>query len=174
MVGRQPLAVTLRPAVREDMAAVQAIYSHYVTRTTISFEEVAPTVAEMEARLAATQARNMPWLVAEEAGEIVGYTYAGPWRSRSAYRYTVEDSIYVAPFLHGRGVGRALLQALVTECTRLGYRRMVAMVGDSANQSSIALHRSLGFVQEGVLRGVGLKFDRWIDLVIMQRALAES
>jgi phosphinothricin acetyltransferase len=167
-----PLAVTVRDATPADMAEIQSIYTFYVTNTAASFEEVPPSVEEMTRRLEAAQARGLPYLVAEEKGEILGYTYAGPWRERSAYRYTVEDSIYVAPFVVRRGIGRVLLSALIDRCTALGYRQMIAVIGDSANQGSIGLHRSLGFRQEGVLRGVGLKFGRWVDVVIMHRVLS--
>ncbi len=166
-----PLAVHIRPATEEDMSQILGIYTYYVTRSCASFEEEVPALAEMQRRRAETLRRGLPYLVAEDQGEVVGYTYAGPWRPRSAYRYTVEDSIYVAPFVQRRGVGRALLGGLIDRCTELGYRRMVAVIGDSANQSSISLHRALGFRQEGVLRGVGLKFGRWIDVVMMHRVL---
>ena len=128
----------------------------------------------MRRRRDEVERRHLPYLVAEEEGEVLGYTYAGPWRSRSAYRYTVEDSIYVAPFVQRRGVGRALLGALIERCAELGYRRMIAVIGDSANQGSIGLHRALGFRQEGVLRGVGRKFGRWVDVVIMHRVLGDD
>lgn len=169
-----PLPVLVRNATEADMAQVQAIYTFYVTRTAASFEEVPPTVEEMIRRRAATLERGMPYLVAEDHGEVVGYTYAGPWRPRSAYRYTLEDSIYVAPFVQRRGVGRALLGGLIERCTEMGYRRLIAVIGDSANQSSIALHRAMGFRQEGVLRGVGLKFGRWVDVVMMHRVLGDD
>ena len=169
-----PLPVLVRDATVADMAQVQAIYSFYVTRTAASFEEEPPTVEEMIRRRAATLERGMPYLVAEDHGEVVGYTYAGPWRPRSAYRYTLEDSIYVAPFVQRRGVGRALLGGLIERCTDMGYRRLIAVIGDSANQSSIALHRAMGFRQEGVLRGVGLKFGRWVDVVMMHRVLGDD
>lgn len=169
-----PLSVAVRDATEADMTQIQAIYSFWVTRTAASFEEEPPTVEEMIRRRAATLARGMPYLVAEDDGEVVGYTYAGPWRPRTAYRYTLEDSIYVAPFVQRRGVGRALLGALIERCTEMGYRRMIGVIGDSANQSSIALHRSMGFRQEGVLRGVGLKFGRWVDVVMMHRVLDDS
>lgn len=169
-----PLPVLVRDATEADMAQVQAIYTFYVTRTAASFEEQPPTVEEMIRRRAATLERGLPYLVAEDHGEVVGYTYAGPWRPRSAYRYTLEDSIYVAPFVQRRGVGRALLGGLIERCTELGYRRLIAVIGDSANQSSIALHRAMGFRQEGVLRGVGLKFGRWVDVVMMHRVLGDD
>lgn len=166
-----PLPVVVRDAVDDDMAAIQAIYAHYVTRSAASFEEVPPTIEEMKGRRDALTGRGFPFLVAVEDGEVLGYTYAGPFRHRSAYRYTVEDSIYVAPFVVRRGIGRTLLAALIERCTALGYRQMIAVIGDSANQGSIGVHRSLGFGQEGVLRGVGLKFGRWVDVVIMHRTL---
>jgi len=168
------LPVAIRDATPEDMAAVQAIYSYYVTKTSNSFEEVPPTVEEMQSRLAKTRERGLPYLVADSDGEVVGYTYAGPWRFRSAYRYTIEDSIYVAPSVTRRGVGSALLGTLIERCTALGYRQMIGVIGDSANHGSIRLHRSLGFRQEGVLRGVGLKFGRWVDVVIMHRPLGQA
>lgn len=171
VTGQAPLPIVVRPATRADMDQIQAIYAFYVTRTAASFEEDPPSVDEMAERLDAARERGMPFLVAEERGEILGYTYAGPFRLRSAYRYTVEDSIYVAPFVTRRGIGRTLLEALIRECTALGYRQMIAVIGDSANQGSIGLHRSLGFRQEGVLRGVGFKFERWVDVVIMHRPL---
>jgi L-amino acid N-acyltransferase YncA len=168
------LPFLIRDAAPADIPSIRAIYAYYVSNSCASFEEEAPSVAEMERRLATTQERGLPYLVAETDGEILGYTYAGPFRTRSAYRYTIEDSIYVAPAVVGRGVGVALLRALVERCTDLGYRQMIGIIGDSANQASIALHRKAGFRQEGVLRGVGLKFGRWIDVVIMHRPLGEA
>ncbi len=168
------LPVLIRDAQPADMAAVHAIYAYYVTRSCASFEETPPAVEEMERRLVKTRERGLPYLVAEADGEVVGYTYAGPFRPRSAYRYTLEDSIYVAPGVARRGVGGALLGALIERCAALGYRQMIGIIGDSANQGSITLHRRLGFRQEGVLRGVGLKFGRWIDVVIMHRPLGNA
>ena len=168
------LTVQVRDATAADIEAIAAIYAFYVTRSAASFEEVPPSVEEMERRRVSLMERGLPYLVAEEKGEVLGYCYAGPWRPRSAYRYTVEDSIYVAPFVARRGIGRVLLAALIERCTRLGYRRMIAVIGDSANQGSIGLHRAMGFLQEGVLRGVGLKFGRWVDVVIMHRVLGDD
>lgn len=168
------LSLVVREAQEADMAAVQAIYAYYVTRSRASFEEIPPGVDEMQRRRAKTFARNLPYLVAEADGEVVGYTYAGPFRTRSAYRYTIEDSIYVAPTVARRGVGTTLLGDLIDRCTVLGYRQMISVIGDSANQGSIGLHRKLGFRQEGVLRGVGLKFGQWIDVVIMHRPLGDA
>ncbi len=164
----------IRDATEDDMTAIQAIYTYYVTRSCATFEEVPPTVEEMKARRAKTLLRGLPYLVAEVDGEVLGYTYAGPFRFRTAYRYTLEDSIYVAPTVSRRGLGSALLGALVERCTALGYRQMIGIIGDSANQGSIGVHRKLGFRQEGVLRGVGLKFGRWIDVVIMHRPLGSA
>jgi phosphinothricin acetyltransferase len=128
----------------------------------------------MKARLAKTRERGLPFLVAESQKEVLGYTYAGPFRFRSAYRYTIEDSIYVAPNVTRRGIGSVLLSALIERCTTLGYRQMIGVIGDSANHGSIGLHRRHGFRQEGVLRGVGLKFGRWVDVVIMHRPLGQA
>ena len=174
MMPTHQLPLNIRDATAADMADVQAIYAFYVARTSASFEEEPPAAEEMRRRLAKTRERGLPYLVAETEGEIVGYTYAGPWRFRSAYRYTIEDSIYVAPSVTRRGVGSSLLGALVERCTALGYRQMIGVIGDSANHGSIGLHRRLGFRQEGVLRGVGLKFGRWVDVVIMHRPLGDA
>jgi phosphinothricin acetyltransferase len=168
------LPIIIRDAEEADMVAIQAIYSHYVTRSRASFEETPPTVEEMIGRRAKTLARGLPYLVAKADGEVVGYSYAGPFRTRSAYRYTIEDSIYVAPGVVRRGIGVALLGTLVQRCTDLGYRQMIGIIGDSANQGSIGVHRKLGFRQEGVLRGVGLKFGQWVDVVIMHLPLGAA
>ena len=171
---QKSLPLLVRDATPADMAQVHAIYSYYVTRTCSSFEEEAPSVEEMEKRLTKTRERGLPYLVAESDTEVIGFTYAGPFRFRSAYRYTIEDSIYVAPSVTRRGVGSTLLNALIERCTALGYRQMIGVIGDSANHGSINLHRRLGFRQEGVLRGVGLKFGRWVDVVIMHRPLGDA
>ncbi|WP_142847600.1 GNAT family N-acetyltransferase [Telmatospirillum sp. J64-1] len=166
------LPVLVRDATEEDMDAVCAIYGYYVTRSCASFEEVPPSVEEMRARRRTVLERGLPYLVAEYDGDIMGFTYAGPFRHRSAYRFTVEDSIYVGPLVQGRGVGRALLGALIERCSALGYHQMIGVIGDSANMGSINLHRAMGFRQEGVLREVGWKFNRWVDVVIMHRPLS--
>jgi phosphinothricin acetyltransferase len=168
------LKVRVRAAVEEDMAAVQEIYAHYVLTTSASFEEDAPTVAEMTARWQKIRAREMPYLVAVHKARVVGYAYGGPFRERSAYRYTIEDSVYVAPDVMGRGVGHALMSALITRCTALGYRQMIAVIGDSANAASIALHSRHGFAVIGALRSSGFKFGRWSDAVLMQRPLGDG
>lgn len=167
----RPGEVAVRDSGAADMAAICAIYGHYVANTTASFEEEAPDLAEMTSRRADVLARGLPYLVAEGGGMVVGFAYAGPFRQRSAYRLTIEDSIYVAPGWVGRGIGRALLAALIERCRAAGYRQMIAMIGGSDNVASMAVHASQGFGREGVLKGVGLKFGRWIDLVIMHRPL---
>jgi len=153
------------------MAAVQAIYRHYVLHDLCSFEEEVPTVEQMQARRADVAARGLPYLVALKDGEVAGYAYATAYRARSAYRHTVEDSVYVAQGMHGHGIGTALLRAVIERCTDGGFTQMVACVGNSANMGSQRLHGSLGFAQVGVLRDVGFKFGQWVDTVLMQRAL---
>ena len=163
--------MTLRPAQTADLEAIQAIYAHHVTHGLGTFEEVPPSVAAMGERLEAVRAKGLPWLVAQSEGGILGYAYAGPFRPRAAYRYTVEDSVYVAPEAMGQGVGRALLDGVIAACRPLGLRQMVAVIGDSGNAASIAVHRRCGFEQLAVLPGLGWKFGRWVDVVWMQRAL---
>ncbi len=160
----------LRPATPEDVPAIQAIYAHHVLTGLGTFEEVPPTQAEMALRIAAVVERGLPWLVVEQ-GEVLGYAYAGPFRTRAAYRFTVEDSVYVAETARGRGAGKALLQAIVGECEAMGLRQMVGVIGDSGNAASIALHRALGFEMRAIVPAVGWKFERWVDVVWMQRAL---
>lgn len=169
-----PGELVVRDATGADMAAVRTIYAYYVTHSTFSFEEAPPAIDDMRSRLRNIQGLGLPYLVAEIDGEILGYCYAAPFRPRSAYRYTIEDSIYVAPFVVKHGIGGGLLSALIERCTALDYRQMIAVIGDSANLPSIALHRKMGFRQEGVLRGVGLKFGRWVDVVIMHRPLGDA
>lgn len=161
----------IRPAIEADIDAIQAIYAHHVLTGTATFEEVPPDIAEMERRRATVAGCGLPYLVAEEAGRIVGYAYAGPYHARSAFRFTVEDSIYLDPGATGRGLGRILLDRLIAEATAAGARQMVSVVGDSGNAASIALHIRAGFVQIGILRSVGFKLGRWIDTVHLQRAL---
>ncbi|MFB3819463.1 MAG: N-acetyltransferase family protein, partial [Candidatus Methylomirabilales bacterium] len=151
--------------------AVQAIYAHHVLQGTASFEEEPPDLDEMRRRRAEVIGRGLPYLVAEVEGDVVGYCYASPYRSRSAYRFTLEDSVYVDHRYGGRGLGRALLSTLIPRCATGEWRQMVAVIGDSANAASIALHARLGFHHVGTLRAVGYKFGRWLDTVLMQRAL---
>jgi phosphinothricin acetyltransferase len=164
-------AVVVRESRDGDLPAIQAIYAHHVLTGLGSFEEVPPPVEEMGRRRAAILADGLPYLVAEIDGRLAGYAYAGRFRPRSAYRYSVEDSIYVAPDAQRRGVGGALLAALVERCTTLGYRQMVAVIGDSANHGSIGLHAAWGFAEVARLPAIGFKFNRWVDSVMMQRPL---
>jgi phosphinothricin acetyltransferase len=164
----------IRAVEDADIPAMARIYGHHVLTGFGSFEETPPTDEAMAGRVAAVGRLDLPWLVAEEAGEIVGYAYASAFRPRPGYRYTAEDSVYVAPDAAGRGVGRALLSAVIGRCEAMGLRRMLAVIGDSGNAASIGLHRALGFELVGVARGVGFKHGRWVDLVWMQRSLNEG
>jgi phosphinothricin acetyltransferase len=163
--------VRLRPAETGDLAAIAAIYAPEVLEGTATFELEPPDAAELGLRLAKVRALGLPWLVAEEGGRIAGYAYAGMHRDRPAYRFTVEDSVYLAPWARGRGIGRLLLEAVLAASRDAGMRQMVAVIGDSANLGSIHLHRACGFADVGTLRDVGFKFGRWLDTVLMQRAL---
>lgn len=163
--------VLVRPSDPADLPAIQAIYAHHVAHGFGSFEEVPPDIEEMAARRLALVERGLPHLVAEADGRILGYAHAGPYRPRPAYRYTVEDSVYVAPEAVRRGVGRALLGALTEICEAGPWRQMVAVIGDRGNTASVALHAALGFHEAGHLKAVGFKFGRWVDVVIMQRAI---
>ena len=162
----------VRNAGPEDMPAVQAIYAHHVLYGLGSFEETPPTLEEMIRRRQAIVEAGLPYLVCAAAATVVGFAYAGPYRPRPAYRYSVEDSVYVAPDFQGRGVGRTALSAVIERCTAAGYRQMVAVIGDSGNTGSIVLHEKLGFRRAGVLTAVGFKLGRWVDSVLMQRPLA--
>jgi phosphinothricin acetyltransferase len=161
----------LRPSRDEDVPDVAAIYAHHVRHGLASFEEVPPDTAEIARRRVDVVDRGLPYLVAEAAGRVLGYAYAAPFRTRSAYRYSLEDSIYIAPDATGRGIGRALLGDLLARSAALGYRQMVAVIGDSGNAASINLHARLGFRQVGLLQAVGFKHGRWVDSVLMQRDL---
>jgi L-amino acid N-acyltransferase YncA len=163
--------VQVRPAAPADLPAIQAIYAHHVATGLASFEEEGPSVEEMRRRYDDVIARGLPYLTAEFAGAVAGYGYCTLYRSRSAYRYSLEDSVYVRPDVLGRGVGRALLAELIRRCEALRYRQMIAVIGDSANAASIGVHASLGFLKVGILRSSGFKFGRWVDSVIMQRPL---
>lgn len=164
------------PMVRDsedaDLPAIAAIYGHHVMHGFGSFEEVPPGVDELARRRREILAKGLPYLIAADgAGGVLGYAYAWPYRTRSAYRFTVEDSIYVAPEAARRGIGRILLEALIERCTKIGYRQMIAVIGDSGNEGSIGLHRSLGFARTALLPTIGFKRGRWVDCVMMQRPL---
>jgi len=161
----------IRPAAPQDLPSIQAIYAHHVLHGLASFEEEAPPLEEMRRRYEDVTRQGLPYLVAEEKGEVQGYGYCTLYRTRTAYRYTLEDSIYVRQGNQGKGIGKAVLAELISRCTELKYRQIIAVIGDSANAASIGVHASLGFVRAGNLRSTGYKFGRWVDSVLMQRPL---
>jgi len=163
--------LVVRASRDDDVPAITAIYGHHVLHGVASFEEVPPPEEEMARRRSELIARDFPYFVAERAGKIVGYSYAGPYRPRIGYRFSLEDSIYIDPGEVGRGIGRALLARVIERSTELGYRQMIAVIGGSETLPSIRLHAALGFAHIGLFPGVGFKFGRWIDSVYMQRAL---
>jgi L-amino acid N-acyltransferase YncA len=163
--------LSIRPAQPHDVVAIARIYAHAVQYGTASFETEPPDEAEMARRQTALIAGGYPYLVAELGGLVAGYAYCGPYRARPAYRFTVEDSVYIAPQAQRHGVGRALLERLIGEAQARGFRQMIAVIGDSAQLPSIALHEGCGFRRIGTLEAVGFKFGRWLDSVLMQRAL---
>jgi phosphinothricin acetyltransferase len=163
--------LSIRPVAPGDIAAITGIYADAVAHGTASFELEPPDQPEMARRQRALLDGGYPYIVAERAGAVVGYAYAGPYRARPAYRFSVEDSIYIDPAAQRLGIGRALLARLIDESELCGFRQMIAVIGDSAQHASIALHRALGFRLVGTIENVGYKFDRWLDSVLMQRAL---
>jgi len=164
-------AVDVRPATAADISAITRIYTHSVEHGTASFELEPPDEAEMSRRMQTLLDGGFPYLVAEIDGSVAGYAYAGPYRPRRAYRFSVEDSIYTDPKAQRKGVGRALLERLIEESEKRGFRQMIAVIGDSAQTPSIELHRAAGFRMIGTIENVGYKFGRWLDSVLMQRAL---
>ena len=166
--------LAIRPATPADIPAITRIYAHAVQHGTASFELEPPDEAEMTRRQKALLDGDFPYLVAISDGAVLGYAYAGPYRARPAYRFSVENSVYVAASAYRRGVGRALMDRLIAESEARGYRLMIAVIGDSAQMPSIELHRAAGFKLVGALEGVGYKFDRWLDTVLMQRALGKG
>ena len=171
MMERAATAAVLRAADRDDDSALQRIYAHHVLTGLASFEEIPPDVGEMERRRRAVQEDGLPYLVAESAGRVLGFAYAAHYRPRSGYRFTVEDSVYMEPAAMGEGIGRKLLSAVIAAAESAGMRQMIAVIGDSANLPSIRLHERLGFKHAGVFQAVGWKHNRWLDSVLMQRAL---
>lgn len=164
-------SVTVRALVEADLSIVQAIYAHHVLHGLASFEEEPPPVEEMRSRWQKVLALGLPYLAAELDGAVVGYSYAGPYRPRAAYRFTVENSVYVREGLAGRGIGKALLDELIARCEAGPWRQMLAVIGNRRNEASITLHRRCGFRLIGILEAVGHKHGRWVDTVLMQRAL---
>ena len=166
--------VSIRTATSADIAAITRIYAHAVDYGTASFELEPPDEAEMARRQQKLMARNFPYIVAELAGAVVGYAYAGPYRDRRAYDWSVEDSLYIAPELHRRGIGRLLLTRLIVESEARGFRQMIGVIGDSTNTASVAVHAAVGFRLIGNFQSIGFKHGRWLDTVLMQRALGSG
>ena len=164
----------IRPSTEHDLPAITRIYGHHVLHGTGTFETTPPTLEEMTARRADVLSKGLHWLVAEEAGQVLGFAYGNWFKPRPAYRFSVEDSIYLAPEAAGQGLGRALLAELLATLERGGIRKVMAVIGDSANAGSIGVHRALGFEQVGVIQACGWKFGRWLDIVMMQRAIGEG
>ena len=161
----------IRSSRDEDLPAITAIYTHHVLHSTGTFETEPPSVADMTARRADVLAKGLPYLVAEQDGKLAGFAYGNWFKPRPAYRYSVEDSIYLAPDLHRKGLGRALLTELLARCEAAGIRKMMAIIGDSANAGSVGVHLALGFTQVGIIESCGWKFGAWRDIVIMQKTL---
>lgn len=161
----------IRPSRDEDVPALTAIYVASVATETASWEYDSPSVTEFAQRRLDVLAKDLPYFTAEIDGHVVGYSYASAYRARVGYRFVVEDSVYVLDEMKGRGIGKRLLMTLIDECVKRGYRQMIAVIGDSANAGSIHLHAACGFEHVGVFKGIGYKFDRWLDSVQMQRAL---
>ena len=168
------LALLIRPGTPADIARITAIYAWNVLNGTGTFELLAPDAADMTRRHEDVRSKSLPWLVAERAGQVLGYAYANHFRPRPAYRFCLEDSIYLAAEAIGEGIGRLLLAELLSQCEARGARQMLAVIGDSANAASIGVHRALGFEQTGVLKAAGWKFERWLDVVVMQRSLGQG
>jgi L-amino acid N-acyltransferase YncA len=164
----------IRPAEEADLPLITEIYEHAVRHGTATFELVPPDLAEMNRRYRALIDGGFPYFVATIEGRVVGYAYAAAYRARPAYRFTVENSIYLQPSIHRRGIGQQLLQRLIVECEARGYRQMIAVIGDSANAGSIGVHTRTGFTLIGTHPNVGLKFGRWLDIVTMQRSLGDG
>ena len=167
-------SLEIRPTVAADLPAITEIYEHAVCFGTATFELIPPDLAEMTRRFGVLMDGGFPYLVASLEGRVVGYAYAGAYRPRPAYRFTVENSVYLQPSIHRRGIGLQLMQRLIAECERRGYRQMIAVIGDSANAGSIGVHSRTGFEMIGTHPNVGFKFGRWLDTVMMQLALGEG
>lgn len=169
-----PLSLLIRPSAEADLPAITRIYRHAVLHGTGTFELEPPDEAAMAERRQGVLANGLPWLVAERDGAVLGYAYANLFRPRRAYRFCLEDSIYLDESARGQGIGRLLLAELIGQCEARGARQMLAVIGDSANAGSIGVHRACGFEPAGVFRSAGWKFDRWRDVVLMQRSLGDG
>ncbi len=165
------MTLSLRPATLNDIAAITAIYGYQVKNGTASWELTPPNRDEMRKRMSAILDAGYPYLVSEVNGVVLGYSYASSYRPRPGYRFTCENSVYVDPSQQRKGIAKLLLTELIARCAAQGLRQMIAVIGDSENAASIRLHESVGFVRVGLLPNIGYKFDRWLDSVIMQRAL---
>jgi L-amino acid N-acyltransferase YncA len=165
---------TIRPSTEQDLPAIAAIYAHHVLNGTATFETTAPSEAEMAARRSDVLAKGLPYLVADDQGQVLGFAYCQWFKPRPAYRFSAEDSIYLHPDASGKGVGRRLLAELAARAEAAGIRKLIAVIGDSANAASIAVHRSLGFEPVGVMKSCGWKFGQWLDIVLMEKALGEG
>jgi L-amino acid N-acyltransferase YncA len=163
--------VIIRDAMESDVGAIRHIYAFYVRSGLATFEEIPPSIDDMIARRATVVTAGLPYIIAELDSQVVGYAYATSYRPRPAYRNTIEDSVYVADGMGGRGIGKALLESLIARCEAGPWRQMLAVIGNSENAGSIALHRGLGFQPVGTLKSVGFKLGQWVDTVLMQRAL---
>ena len=161
----------IRPSRDEDVAAITAIYNHHVLHGTGTFEIDPPSAADMAARRADVLGKGLPYLVVEEEGQVLGFAYGNWFKPRPAYRFSAENSIYLAPGVAGRGLGRLLLDALCTQAEAAGVRKLIAVIGDSANAGSIGVHRAAGFTHLGLVKSCGWKFDRWLDIVLMEKSL---
>jgi len=166
--------ILIRPSTDADVPAITSIYAHHVLNGTGTFETEPPSEADMATRRADVISKGLPYLVAEDGGEVVGYAYGNWFKPRAAYRYSVEDSIYMAPESAGKGLGKLLLTELLAQCERAGVRKVMAVIGDSANAGSIGVHKALGFEQVGVVQSCGWKFGRWLDIVLMQKSIGQG
>ena len=164
----------IRPSTDADLPAITAIYAHHVLTGTGTFEVDPPSLEDMRGRRADVLSKGLPWLVAVENSQVIGYAYCNWFKPRPAYRFSAEDSIYLSPEAAGKGIGRTLLAELMSQAQRAGVRKLIAVIGDSANTGSIAVHNAAGFLPVGVLKSCGWKFDKWLDVVLMDKALGEA
>ena len=165
---------SIRPSLESDVPTITAIYAHHVVNGTGTFETTPPTESEMAARRADVLGKGLPYIVMEDAGRVVGYAYCQWFKPRPAYRFSAEDSIYMHPDAAGKGLGRELLGELVREAEAVGVRKLIAVIGDSGNKGSVGVHRALGFTHAGTIQSCGWKFERWLDIVIMEKAIGDG